>query len=87
MPIQDPFKRHGRFMVIHHFPIILHFLENKGSPGILNNISFASPEIALSLGDTFFTPFEDKFTLMEEVKDAPEFKILHYRNLTLKQLP
>ena len=30
-------------------------------------------------GDAFFPPFEDQFTLVEEVRDTPEFKILHYR--------
>jgi dihydrofolate reductase len=31
-------------------------------------------------GDAFFPPFEDRFELVEEVRDTPEFKILHYRN-------
>jgi dihydrofolate reductase len=31
-------------------------------------------------GDAFFPPFEDKFRLVEEIRDEPEFKILHYRN-------
>jgi dihydrofolate reductase len=31
-------------------------------------------------GDTFFPPFENQFTLVEELRDEPEFKILHYRN-------
>src|SRR5580765_8135340 len=31
-------------------------------------------------GDTFFPSFEDRFTLVEEVMDSPEFRILHYRN-------
>jgi dihydrofolate reductase len=31
-------------------------------------------------GDTFFPPFEDRFTLAEEIRDLPEFKILHYRD-------
>jgi len=31
-------------------------------------------------GDTFFPPFEDRFDLVEELRDEPEFKILHYRN-------
>jgi dihydrofolate reductase len=31
------------------------------------------------VGDAFFPPFEDKFQLAEEIRDAPEFKILHYR--------
>jgi len=31
-------------------------------------------------GDTFFPPFEDRFELLEELRDTPEFKILHYRN-------
>ena len=31
-------------------------------------------------GDTFFPRFEDRFVLVEEVMDSPEFKILHYRN-------
>jgi len=30
-------------------------------------------------GDTFFPPFEDQFTLAEEILDNPEFNILHYR--------
>ena len=34
-------------------------------------------------GDAFFPPFEDKFTLLEEIRDTPEFKILHYRRRTL----
>jgi dihydrofolate reductase len=29
-------------------------------------------------GDAFFPPFEDQFTLREEVLDMPEFKISHY---------
>ena len=35
-------------------------------------------------GDTFFPKFEDKFKLVEEVKDMLEFKILHYRHRSLK---
>ncbi|HZM05371.1 MAG TPA: dihydrofolate reductase [Candidatus Saccharimonadales bacterium] len=35
-------------------------------------------------GDTFFPPFEQWFELGEEVSDAPEFKILHYRNRRFK---
>nr|AIA17149.1 Dihydrofolate reductase [uncultured bacterium] len=31
-------------------------------------------------GDTFFPPFEDQFDLAEEIRDTPEFKILHYRS-------
>jgi len=34
-------------------------------------------------GDAFFPPFEDQFQLVEEIRDAPEFKILHYRNCAL----
>jgi dihydrofolate reductase len=34
-------------------------------------------------GDTFFPVFEDKFELVSEVLDSPEFKILHYRNRSL----
>jgi len=30
-------------------------------------------------GDAFFPPFEDKFELAEELRNTPEFKILHYR--------
>ena len=30
-------------------------------------------------GDAFFPPFEDRFELVEEIRDTPEFKILHYR--------
>jgi dihydrofolate reductase len=29
-------------------------------------------------GDAFFPPFEDQFALAEEIRDTPEFKILHY---------
>ena len=35
------------------------------------------------LGDTFFPPFEEKFVLAEEIRDEPEFKILHYRHKSL----
>ncbi len=31
-------------------------------------------------GDAFFPAFEVQFQLVEEIRDAPEFKILHYRN-------
>jgi dihydrofolate reductase len=31
-------------------------------------------------GDAFFPPFEDRFELVEEIRDTPEFIILHYRN-------
>ena len=34
-------------------------------------------------GDAFFPPFEDRFVLAEEIRDTPEFKILHYRHKTL----
>ena len=34
-------------------------------------------------GDTFFPPFEDRFELAAELRDTPEFKILHYRNRKL----
>jgi dihydrofolate reductase len=34
-------------------------------------------------GDAFFPPFEDKFDLIETVRDEPEFKILHYRHRSL----
>jgi len=30
-------------------------------------------------GDAFFPAFEDRFVLAEELRDTPEFKILHYR--------
>jgi dihydrofolate reductase len=30
-------------------------------------------------GDTLFPPFEDQFSLAEEILDHPDFKILHYR--------
>jgi dihydrofolate reductase len=35
-------------------------------------------------GDAFFPPFEDRFELVEEILDSPDFKILHYGNRTLK---
>jgi len=31
-------------------------------------------------GDAFFPPFEEQFELVAEVKDCPEFRVLHYRN-------
>ena len=31
-------------------------------------------------GDAFFPAFEDRFELVEELRDTPEFRILHYRN-------
>lgn len=31
-------------------------------------------------GDAFLPPFEDQFELVAELRDTPEFKILHYRN-------
>ncbi len=34
-------------------------------------------------GDAFFPPFEDQFELVERLRDAPEFEILHYRNRQL----
>jgi len=34
-------------------------------------------------GDTFFPPFENDFEFIEQLRDEPEFKILHYRNLRL----
>jgi dihydrofolate reductase len=37
-------------------------------------------------GDTFFPPFEDKFDLVETLRDEPEFKILHYRHKSLSSL-
>lgn len=30
-------------------------------------------------GDAFFPAFEDRFELAEEIRDTPDFKILHYR--------
>ena len=35
-------------------------------------------------GDAFFPPFEDKFNLVEEIIDTPEFKILHYRRIGME---
>ncbi len=31
-------------------------------------------------GDAFFPAFEERFDLVAELRDTPEFKILHYRN-------
>jgi dihydrofolate reductase len=36
-------------------------------------------------GDAFFPPFEDKFDLVETIRDEPEFKILHYRHKSLSK--
>lgn len=35
-------------------------------------------------GDAFFPPFEDRFELVEEIRNTPEFKILRYRNRGLQ---
>jgi dihydrofolate reductase len=35
-------------------------------------------------GDTFFPTFENKFKLVEEIRDTPEFKIAHYQHRSLK---
>ena len=37
-------------------------------------------------GDAFFPPFEDKFDLVEKVRETPEFDILHYRRRSLFKL-
>jgi dihydrofolate reductase len=34
-------------------------------------------------GDALFPEFEDRFVLAEEIRDTPEFKILHYRHKKL----
>ena len=34
-------------------------------------------------GDILFPPFENDFELIEELRDGPEFKILHYRQREL----
>jgi dihydrofolate reductase len=34
-------------------------------------------------GDALLPPFEDKFVLFDEIRDTPEFKILHYRHKSL----
>ena len=36
-------------------------------------------------GDAFFPPFEDRFVQVEEIRDTPEFKILHYRHKSLEE--
>ena len=36
-------------------------------------------------GDAIFPPFEERFELVEEIRDAPEFKILHYRNRAMER--
>lgn len=38
-------------------------------------------------GDAYFPEFEDRFELVEELRDTPEFKILHYRNKKLVSQP
>jgi len=37
-------------------------------------------------GDALFPPFEDKFDLVETLRDEPEFNILHYRHKSLFSL-
>ncbi len=39
------------------------------------------------VGDTFFPTFEDRFELVAELRDCPEFKVLHYRNRGPQPLP
>jgi dihydrofolate reductase len=34
-------------------------------------------------GDAFFPPFEDRFEVVEDLRDTPDFKILHYRHRSL----
>ena len=36
-------------------------------------------------GDAFMPPFEDRFNLVAELRDTPEFKILHYQNKSLSK--
>jgi len=36
-------------------------------------------------GNVFFPPFENRFELVEEVRDALEFKVLHYRHKSLME--
>jgi dihydrofolate reductase len=35
-------------------------------------------------GDAFFPPFENRFVLADEIRDTPDFKILHYRHRMLQ---
>jgi len=35
-------------------------------------------------GDVFFPPFEDCFETQAEIRDEPDFKIIHYRNRSLR---
>src|SRR5213595_1533526 len=35
-------------------------------------------------GDAFFPSFEDRFEAVEEICDRPEFRIVHFRNRTLR---
>ena len=35
-------------------------------------------------GDAFFPAFEDKFELVEKIRETPEFDILHYRRRSLR---
>ena len=35
-------------------------------------------------GDVFFPAFEDTFDVVEETLDCADFKILHYRNRSLR---
>ena len=37
-------------------------------------------------GDAFFPAFEDKFDMVETIRDEPKFKILHYRHRALFEL-
>ena len=37
-------------------------------------------------GDAFFPPFEDRFDLVEEIMDTPEFRVLYYRSLNRESL-
>jgi len=37
-------------------------------------------------GNVLFPPFEDRFELIEQLADNPDFKILHYRNPACRPL-
>lgn len=37
-------------------------------------------------GDAFFPPFEDRFELVKQIIDTPDFSIQHYRNRSVQPL-
>lgn len=37
-------------------------------------------------GDAYFPPFEDTFELVDIIRETPEWRVLHYRNMQLRKM-